>query len=291
MRFAQVFLLTGSLFLTNSLEAFVVGPVSRGMGDAGVAASSHKSESIFANPATVAFGPKMSNGVFYLSGYDNNLIDRFWAFTGADHKRKLPGALGLVRRTLKSDTATLNEQVWNLSLGHILAPGLSVGYSFLRSKRSILSHENNAEEVGPRNKVYWDGNAGLYYVAKKTFSVALVREGVRGGITEGLPAFQKTKKWVAGFEYRPSPFFLIRADGSRADIFKGDDWVLGGGFEVKANSTFTFRGGYKKDQLQQKMYFTGGVGIQGQSYFLDYSLRRDSASKLLTHSLSFRALR
>ncbi|MGD8338248.1 MAG: outer membrane protein transport protein, partial [Desulfobacterales bacterium] len=126
--FALALTAAPAVLATNGTNLIGIGPISRAMGGAGVAAPQDATSAIFANPAAMCFGPFCPGssvdfaGTIFVPSPKGDVNFRPIGFSGSDDSRLPPSVIPAV-----AVTAPINEK-WRFGAGMYGVSGLGTDY-------------------------------------------------------------------------------------------------------------------------------------------------------------------
>lgn len=269
-------------FFSNA--QYFTGPVSSGMGGAGVAAV-NASEGAFLNPAVIAHAPRFESAIAYQDGYLARRTHRTqYGITLADNSANvvLPGAFSYFQgaRTFSSGVST-EDQLWNLSLGNFVGRNFALGLNAYYMNHKIANAENES---------YWNGALGAHYTLSPKIAFAFVFYNPIDG-PKDLPLELKPIPEIRfGLQYSPEAFVRLRLDVSRPERENPEKYgVIYSGVEVDMNQFAIFRLGGQFDDYRKQNYVTAGLGFNGPRLRINYSLQKNiKGTGGAVHGVDFR---
>ncbi len=255
----------------NPISAFaqlLIGPVSSGVGGAGVA-SVEVVESSFFNPASLAHAPSFVGGVFYKDGWlDGVNHTSELAVNMVDNSEGviIPGGFGFIqRRTNYLGLPSVDKKLWNLSFGNFFISKLAFGASF-----HYVESETSSESYDDFNLT-----AGIIWNPHPDWGFGLSCYNLLGGNEEIPLYFRELANLTAGFTFIASEFLRVRFDVAKLLEQNPDaNLVLKGGIESFLSEYFILRLGWNSDQNSNQETLTAGFSFVGPRFTLDYAYQQ-----------------
>jgi len=300
--FAVLFIVSLALTLcpaahaTNGDNLIGVGPISRAMGGAGVAAPQDATSAIFANPAAMCFGPYCPGssvdfaGTIFVPSVDGKVNYGLPGFAGSDSSELPPSVIPAI-----AVTSPINEK-WRFGAGMYGVSGLGTDYKDTKIDFSQMPLPSPPAPPGASfSAVYTQLQVlklapNLAYLITPNFSVGGslevvwqsldLGEGASSGYTLGLQlgALYHWDKFNFGFSFT-TPEKVNHKNvskfgnpaGEYQDLKLEAPWRVQGGISFEPNSQWLFEGyvrwlgwssaeGYKDFDWDDQWVF--GIGTQ-----------------------------
>ena len=244
------------------------GPVSSGMGGAGVA-SVEVVESSFLNPATLAHSPQFVGGLFFQEGWLEGLHRQSQlALTLVDYSEGvlIPGSFGFVQNTTSyEDLGSVNKRIWHIAVGDFVINQLAVGTSL---------HYVEAELAG---QVYDQFNmtAGALWNPHPDWGFGLSFYNLFAPSTKTPLMFRDIQSITIGFTFIASEFLRLRGDiGQRLQENPDRNLQIRGGIESFIARFFVLRLGWNSNQWLKRDNLTAGFSFLSPRFTLDYAYQK-----------------
>ncbi len=294
--FSVVLVLGPAAHATNGDNLIGVGPISRAMGGAGVAAPQDATSAIFANPAAMCFGPYCPGssvdfaGTVFVPSVKGDVNYGLPGFSGSADSKLPPSVIPAIAVTMP-----INEK-WRFGAGMYGVSGLGVDYKNTNIDFSLMPLPSPPAPPGASfSAVYTQLQVlkmapNLAYLITPNFSVGAsfeivwqsldLGEGASPGYTVGLQlgALYHWDKFNFGFSFT-TPEKVNHKNvskfgnpaGEYQDLKLEAPWRVQGGISFEPNSQWLFEGyarwlgwssadGYKDFDWEDQWVF--GLGAQ-----------------------------
>lgn len=280
------FLVTLSVtqFPSEGYAQYLTGPVSSALGGAGVAAN-EEAEQFLYNPGALTHSKSLSLGSFFSDGdRGENEHDKFTATTVTDNTSDagIAGGFAFVRREREFDVLPTREEIFGQ---FALAAPI---YQFLSAGISVEHYRQ--DEVGGSDYNQTDITVGALYNPNARLGVGLVFRNLLGRDDEVPAHLQLQDQIIVGVNY-----IFMRQFRGRFDVVEQvsanpeKNRVYKGGIESYVDAFLVLRAGYQVNELEDRNYYSLGIGFTGPRLKIDYSyVKNEDFSGGAMHSVDFR---
>ena len=259
------------------------GPLSSALGGTGVAGLP-ATESALLNPALVPVYKRSSLDVAYRDGYLQSGHHRTAMALGAIDNEKdivMPGAFHYVKlRDTGRAEQPANGELLHVALGQQVNQ-LALGVSGYRVQYTLANHPRVTE---------WNYSIGGVYMFTTSIGVGYVLRNV-AGVGSNVPrGLREDLEQAAGLLAALGENARLRLDISREERSNPrHKLTYAVGLETKTSDLFTFRFGYRYDDVSARRLWSGGLGFDGPRLQADYSYQKaqDRGAEAL-HSVDLR---
>ena len=271
--FAVLFIISLALALcptayaTNGTNLIGIGPISRAMGGAGVAAPQDATSAIFANPAAMCFGPYCPGssvdfaGTIFVPSVDGKVNYGIPGFEGSDSSELPPSVIPAI-----AVTSPINEK-WRFGAGMYGVSGLGTDFRNTRIDFSRMPLPSPPAPPGATLPAIYTQlqvlklSPNIAYLVTPNFSLGAsfeviwqsldLGEGASAGYTVGLQlgALYHWDKFNFGFSFT-TPESVNHKNvskfgnpaGQYQDLKLESPWRVQGGISFEPNSQWLFEG-------------------------------------------------
>lgn len=263
------------------------------MGETGIAGNDEVG-SFLLNPALLPHMKQVLIGGGYLWGRRDNLesLNRWSVLVGDNSKESMfPGGLSYIRksRTLEG-VGKFNQQSASFSAAEFFAKHLSFGLT--------LAWQETKNKIGLSEREI-NASFGAHYNPYPQFAVGFVYNHFAGGNGKLHPRLRLPKSLGVGATWLYSNILRLRGDVSyfpttredakvaptyysnRGNASNGEGvkpWAYAFGMESLWTEWTFFRLGYRKEMFNLSEIVSVGLGLQGPSFQMNYSLSKNTTS-------------
>ena len=231
-------------------------------------------------------GKTFTQGYFYRGGYSNpSERNRWLGISLQDNSENLVSTGGLLYG--QEDRSFLNladykERRIQISLASFVRKHFSFGMSVYNIRRDV---ENDKEYE------FYDGNFGFLWNPLPSLGVGLRYDNFAKHGTAGVPTHIRLRDQLTiGTNYVVMETVRARLDLSQQMESNPNNRVdFRAGLESFFDAFFVLRFGFERAQLEDRKYYSAGIGFTGPRLRIDYSYRKNADySGGALHSVDFR---